>query len=269
MSDGAAIKFLSPEIACELVSVGDAVGAAYVTPMALLQTAVQAVDVTDGARLQAISVAYAMFRQQYDVLVASGLPYRGPVGQVLAFNTPDHLRRAMNLCVVLYWIIQMRCPADLSRIGTHPLELRFGLLRCLLRGVTRWNYFVGAETYAELVKIYASKIGVTLPAPAKRAKVGGAVLNLFPQAEPVEMLGEYTRDERGRAVDFPCLRAAARDFMSPDAVARRRSLPIFFPYLAGIAAFLEDHADATEDPTPDGFFAGTACEARYKALGGS
>jgi hypothetical protein len=274
MGDGAAIQVFSAELASELVAIGDPVGAAFIAPMALLQTAVRASGLTVGARLQAIQVAYSMFREQFDTLPGSGVPHRGAVGAVVSFNTPDRLRRAMNLCVVIYWVVQMQCAADLSRIGTHPLELRFGMLRCLLRGVTQWNYFVGAEAYSELVKRYTSELGIMPPAPAKRVKVAGAVLRPegdtpgpIALAGPEKALGEYTRDERGRSAYLASLRAAARVFMSPDPVARRRSLPIFWPYLIGIAAFLEEHPDATEDPSPDNFFSGLQSEGRFKAMG--
>jgi hypothetical protein len=273
MSDGAALEVFTPAVASACLAVGDSVAAAFIAPWAILQTAMRATGLAPAARLQALQLSYDMFRYMHDEDPAGKLPERGGRSRVVGFNTMDHLRRAMNLIVILFWVVSMGCSADLSRFSTHGLELRFGFLRCLLRGHTQWDFFVSAETYAELVKRFTAELGIAVPAPIKRAKVAGAVLDAVDEAASVDgvdsadVLCEYTRDERGNSVNPDRLRQAARDFVSSNPMVRRRASAIFWPYLIGMADFLEAHPSATREPSPDGFFSGMVCETRFKDSG--
>jgi hypothetical protein len=88
------------------------------------------------AHRQALEIAYAMFCWQYHELhgCASVPPERARGGEVRAFCDSDHLRRAMNLLVVIYFFVSDGEVCDLSRTsGTQEVELQFAGNRSFLR----------------------------------------------------------------------------------------------------------------------------------------
>ena len=102
---------------------------------------------------------------------------RGGADVVLTISDRNHLRRAMNLCVGLFYIIrEMPGAILLGRFGTHSIESHFGIVRSALRGQAQWRYWLGAEAYASLVVRMKHVLGLRVRSRAGRIPISGGVV---------------------------------------------------------------------------------------------
>jgi hypothetical protein len=178
-------------------------------PWAILHTAVAAESLGETARLQALSVAFEMFRAQHTLATGRrrrGAPVqRGSAADEFTFADANQLRRAMNYCAEVFAAFFLHVgDILLSRIGTHCVEGHFGIIRSILRGVSTWEGWMDAETFAALVPGFRESLGLPRGQP-RRSRV-----------LPVGALARRG-DESGSApfaADDDGLLAAARQFIN-------------------------------------------------------
>jgi hypothetical protein len=66
----------------------------------------------------------------------------------------------MNLCVAVYAALDMESSVHLGRIGTHPVEGHFGVVRAALRGVSQWRTWLSAEVFASIIPEFRDRLGL-------------------------------------------------------------------------------------------------------------
>ena len=195
-----------------------------------------------------------MLRHAYLQLTGSrprgGPLQRGGEDAELTFADANQLRRGMNLCIDIFAaFLLMVGDILLSRISTHGVECHFGIIRSILRGVSTWDRWLDAETFASIVPGFRQSLG--LPAHQRRRS----------RALPVGALaqrGDFPGSLRPFDASEEELRAAARDFVDGE---RPQLITEYMCYL------MENGAESAEPATP-GTFTGMISEGRY-VRGGS
>jgi hypothetical protein len=186
MSDAGALQVMNLCVAAQLIEARDFLGAAYVAPWGLLNFAIRGTRMTRRARLQTLEVAYSMFRRLYDQLHDRNVPTppeRGSRGGVTYFANSDHLRRAMNLTLGIFFLVKEGRALDTSRAGTYYVELLWAGDRTFLRGHTQWNFLLGAEVIREMISDMNMVTGLRRSKPRCRATVAGAILQSSDEEE--------------------------------------------------------------------------------------
>jgi hypothetical protein len=207
MNDALALQAFRAEIAMALLSLGMQDASAYFVPWALLHAAIGSDAMTRAARLQALEVAFAMFRVQYTHVDETGKDFgifqRGDTTEpqrVLTYADANQLRRAMNTCIAIYAALKLETgDVALNRIGTHDLEGHFGIVRTALRGQSQWRSWLSAEAFASLLPEFRTRVGIARAQQARgrAAQVGAHVLaqettRTFDEWDHFEISGECT-----------------------------------------------------------------------------
>jgi hypothetical protein len=102
---------------------------------------------------------------------------RGGADVVLTISDRNHLGRAMNLCVGLFYN-PPKSPGALllGRFGTHSIESHIAIVRSALRGQGQWRYWLGAEAYTNLVVGMKTVLGLRTRGRAGRIPISGGVV---------------------------------------------------------------------------------------------
>jgi hypothetical protein len=251
MSDALALQAfrLDLALACDELDLPQA--SIYLAPSAVLHDAIASDRLSEDARLQALSVAFEMFRREYRQITAprrdrDAPVQRGSATAELTFADANQLRRAMNFCMAVYAAFVLHVGNILlSRIGTHSVESHFGIIRSVLRGVSSWQRWLDAETFAGLVPRFRESLGLPRNQP-RRSRV-----------LPVGALALRGSGGALFAGDEQELLAAARAFVDGE----RPQVMIDYLYL-----LLEATEDVTEPANPQPF-AGVTSQARVMRQG--
>ena len=205
MNDKLAKELLTPDVLAAAFEGGNWTAPIFVAPWTFLASAMDSDSMSREAKLEAISIAFAMFSRIYvglgevatqakteaarttgetqaqmkaEKAARDAAPKeRGGADVVLTISDRNHLRRAMNLCVGLFYIIK-RMPGALllGRFGTHSIESHFGIVRSALRGQGQWRYWLGAEAYASIVVRMKEVLGLRTRGRAGRIPISGGIV---------------------------------------------------------------------------------------------
>jgi hypothetical protein len=219
MHDADALALFRESVIRQCIEGGEWEAARWLMPWTLLAIVIREPLVSRPARLQLLSVAFSIFfiwskrKPKAGVRQWREKADRGAV----AFADNDHLRRACNLCIALYYAIK-RYDAHglaLGRIGSHACEAHFGTIRSVLRGHTRFRSWVSAEAFAKVIDSLTDDVGVSRR-PRRSRTVGGCDIPateledsaLF--AQPIQedptrlhaLACGFARGDRDECIDF-------------------------------------------------------------------
>jgi hypothetical protein len=134
--------------------------------------------------------------------VRGGPVQRGPADAHLTFADVNQLRRGMNLCVAIFAVFLLVAgPIPLSRISTHGVECHFDIIRSILRGVSTWESWLDANTFASLIPVFRRSIGLHAHQPRRSRS-----LSVGAEAQRGDFLGSLPPFR----ADEDSLRGAAR-----------------------------------------------------------
>jgi hypothetical protein len=112
----------------------------YLTPFVLWYAAVAIGELRRELRLELLEIVFIIFRKW--LIVGRGVfpSRRGPKLVVEILN----LKRYLNSVIFLYHVIRDYDNVELNRIGTHPVENFFGLIRVSCHENHSWDRFLSA-----------------------------------------------------------------------------------------------------------------------------
>jgi hypothetical protein len=174
LDDRLAVEAFRAKTAIAAGEAGNLCATYYLAPYVALMEAIRFEAMTVETRLRFLEIAFTCFRT-YLRFFPKHDPKSGneKIGEArrqgvkrLTLWTRNMCIRGCNLCVAIYWAIQvwlregMPCPLALARIGTHSIECYFGMIRSLLMGDVREEYFRNAQVKAILVRDYMFDLGM-------------------------------------------------------------------------------------------------------------
>ena len=283
ISDSLAKELLTPDVLAAAFETGNCTAPIFVAPWTFVATAMDSETMTREARLEAISVAFTMFSRIYlamgevsqEVKATAGeaagmtkeqmkaakdaVPKeRGGATDVLTISDRNHLRRVMNLCVGLFYIIKtMPGALLLGRFGTHSIESHFGIVRSALRGQGQWRYWLGAEAYANLVSRMKAELGLRPCGRAGRIAMSGCyipgVSDPFDHDDAyIDPLPWTTEGPRRRDLLFAAFKSVEGD---------RPLMEVIYSYTFALVAHIKERPIPVESgPSPQ---AGMGSAVRY------
>jgi hypothetical protein len=217
----------------------------YLTPYVALMESIRFGAMTVVTRLRFLEVAFMCFRTYLDCFPktkqdnearpkktigmprSKGRPQQEPQGprigeirsagvEKLTFWTKNQCKRGCNLCVALYWVIlvwmelEKPFPLALARIGTHSIECYFGMIRSLLGGDVREEFFRFVQIKAIQIQEYMhdmhigwvkerfrNEAGCVLPADSNLGAVFDAAQGAGLEVVDVRAAGKTDSDEQG------------------------------------------------------------------------
>jgi hypothetical protein len=164
--DADALQLVQPEVIAKCFAGDERSAARYLLPWTLLMIVIREPAVSREARLQLLTIAFAIFytsAKELRKLKGVGLRKASKTDErPLAFADGNRLKRACNLCIALYYAIDHYGEHGLilGRIGTHDCETHFGTIRAILRGHTRFDGWVSAEAFARMMDAFINDVGL-------------------------------------------------------------------------------------------------------------
>jgi hypothetical protein len=179
MSDRRAIDLFTPGVLAAAFECGNSTAPLVIGPWTFIAAAVECPTLTGAARLEALSVAFAILGGTYEVMpkATKEYPEQGGKNTVITISDRNHLRSAMNLCVGLFYAIKVFASAlALGRLGTHSIECLFGIVGSALRGQGQWRLWCGAEAFTALLSGMKELLGLATRSRAGRVAMAGTTL---------------------------------------------------------------------------------------------
>jgi hypothetical protein len=141
MNDVLAVEVFSVDNLTTLKNQGKLFEAYYLLPFVCWYSAITIQGLGWEARLELLKMAFHIFALWYQ---QSKNPPRGYMkGHKFFVERPD-LKRYLNTTLFLYFITSKRKPIAYNRIGTHPVENLFGLVRVSSHFDHTWPKFLMA-----------------------------------------------------------------------------------------------------------------------------
>jgi hypothetical protein len=196
MRDGDALALFTPEVVSRCFSAGESEAGRFLTPWMLMALVIREPKISREARLQLLEVSFAILLTWSQTLHPTGATQgimqnaKKAQGLPLTFSDQEHLHRACNLCVILYYALVKFDDRVLpmSRISSHPCEAHFGSIRAVLREITRYDAWVSAEAFVSLMDQFVTELRLHKRPRPKRA-IGGCDIVPSEQETGEEMAG--------------------------------------------------------------------------------
>jgi hypothetical protein len=203
---------------------------------------------TRDARLEALAIAFAMFRRIYDRLDEipsdSGIVISGDSEAVLTLANRQQLRRAMDVCVAYDMALRyLGGDIALARLSTHDVESHSGMTPSVLRGQSQWRFWISAEAFARMLPQLQDRIELARRARRSRAQRTGSLVPAVDTPEMWQGSGAVLADLRQSAIAF---------------IDRTHGAEQFEACLADMVAAIAEEGP----PSTPGAYAGVAAEGR-------
>jgi hypothetical protein len=172
--------------------------ARFLAPWALIEAAVREEHLSRELRRTFLQMAFSMLAVAYH----EPQP-RARLADAVPFFTKQQAIRGMNLCLVLSVIITgRRGPLNMGRIGSHVLEMHFGLVRAALHGDDHLDRWVGAESASVLIANFISDLELPVFRRCTRVSLAGVDICAAEEedAAPLTCRGRATWRSGGCAV---------------------------------------------------------------------
>jgi hypothetical protein len=244
MSDALALQTFQVAGALALIEVDMQDAAAFIAPWAIAQLAICGEGISRGARRQALSVSYAMFRRLHSMLPLIPARQRGAAGMTVTFADANQLRRVMNGIVVVYALLAYRPgPIALGRTGSHSVETHFGMTRSFLCGQSQWRHWLSAEAFARMLPRIRERIGLNHGVSGRR----GRAMRAGALVPAVDGEGDF----QPVAIEEVVLLRAAQSFISDQSEANEEARP-FVDYLIELVSGVAQYVPPTPGPWEGG-----------------
>jgi hypothetical protein len=169
-----ALQLVNAEVLKKLLHDGNLECALFLFPWTFIDTAIRGEGLDRPDREACAEVAFRVL-----AIVGPLLP-KAKRGQPQPMYTRMQWVRGMNLCVVLFHVLLHMEDDDilsLGRLGTHPVEGHFGVVRAMMRGDTDFGHWVGAEVRGEIVERLLAKHGQPQLTRRTRVPISGTTVS--------------------------------------------------------------------------------------------
>jgi hypothetical protein len=169
-------------------------------PWSFIDLALRGAGLSRDDRMACLEIAYRVF-----AVVGPLLP-KAKRGQPQPVWTKIQWVRGMNLCVVLFHVLRHMKDDEivsLGRLGTHPVEGHFGVVRGTLRGDNDFKHWLGAEARGEMVERLLVDLGQPQLTRRTRVPISGVFVAghedepTFDAAEAVCAADAFARGDCG------------------------------------------------------------------------
>jgi regulator of replication initiation timing len=167
MNDIYAVKLFSVESLVKLVSAGRIAEADYLMPFVLWYAVVAISDLSRPTRLSLLSIVFRIFVKWslsridfYGQTIRNRVKWTKGEKKIKFAVIESDLVRYMNSVVFLYAVIKNYESVSLNRIGTHPLENYFGMIRLASHDNHSWDRFLSSAGKANIVSEILTACGI-------------------------------------------------------------------------------------------------------------
>jgi hypothetical protein len=213
MNDIFAVQLFSVDNLIALLAKGDVYGAYYLTPFVMWYAAISISELDVSLRFDLLAISFVVLRDWF----RQGFTEAGRIPDGKFFTEKIDLIRYLNTILFLHEALGSFPEIALNRIGTHPVENLFGLMRVASNADHRWERCKGAIIKATLMKEILFVHNIRSPVRRNFSLAGVKCRNSSHQ----DLLGIHGFGDRGIA----CAERMRAFVMHPEATARPPDLP--------------------------------------------